>query len=144
MLFTQDRNALRQYFLETWQKAQNNEPLDQLQMIIALIVEKHPEYHNFLRKGDAAIARDFSPEMGETNPFLHMGMHIGLHEQLSTNRPAGIVDVYRAMIKKTGDDHAAEHEMMECLGEMLWKSQRDNSIPDEQEYLRSLQERLQR
>lgn len=142
MLFNQDRDAMRQYFLQTWQQAQNNEPLDQLQMIIALVIEKHPEYHAFLKKGEDAVAKDFIPEMGETNPFLHMGMHIGLHEQLSTNRPSGIVDIYREMVKKLGDDHAAEHEMMECLGEMLWKSQRNNTMPDEQEYLRSLKERL--
>ena len=141
-MFNQDRDSMRQYFLETWQKARNNEPMDQLQTIIARIIERHPEYHDFLQKGEDAIAKEFLPEMGESNPFLHLGMHIGLHEQLSTNRPQGIVSIYKKMIKKFGDDHAAEHEMMESLGEMIWSAQRENRLPDEQDYLRSLRARL--
>ena len=83
----------------------------------------------------AALDNDYTPEMGQTNPFLHMGMHIALYEQLSTNRPAGIKDVYEKLQRKTEDIHETEHRMMECLGEAMWQAQRNNTMPDDASYL---------
>ena len=108
--------------------------MDAMGEIVANIVELHPEYHALLENDDA-IDKDYIPEHGETNPFLHMSMHIALHEQISTNRPAGIRDCYIQITKNTGSEHDAEHAMMECLGESLWLAQRNQTEPDEVIYL---------
>ena len=108
--------------------------MDALQQTIANIVGLHPEYHELLNKPDE-IERDYTPEMGQTNPFLHMSMHMALHEQISTDRPAGITDAYQQLCEKCGSAHDAEHAMMECLGEALWTAQRNNQMPDETAYL---------
>ena len=88
------------------------EPLEQM---IAAVVEQHPEYHSMLEDPNQALERDFTPEGGESNPFLHLSMHLGIQEQVGTNRPAGIAGVYRQLTLKCGDVHTAEHKMMECL-----------------------------
>lgn len=117
------------------------EPLEQ---VVADIVARHPEYHGVLENEEASLQRDYSPEQGETNPFLHMAMHIAIHEQLSTARPAGITDIYQSLTIQFGDQHAAEHQMMECLGEMIWQAQRDNRLPSEEDYLACLRRLLAR
>jgi len=137
MIFSGDRTALRRMFQTAWQKRVEGRPLEPLEAIIADVVALHPEYHRFIEQPDA-LDRDWSPEMGETNPFLHMGMHIALHEQLSTHRPAGINEAYAAALVKLGDPHAVEHRFMECLGEALWQAQRNGTPPDETAYLRCL------
>ena len=88
--------------------------------------------------GDDVVRREFTPEQGQTNPFLHMGMHITLQEQVSADRPVGITSLYVNMLSRTGDAHKLEHRMMECLGETLWEAQRNNTPPDEQLYLERL------
>lgn len=105
-----------------------------LEQIVAQVVEQHPEYHALIEDPDAP-ERDFPVEGGQTNPFLHMGMHITLAEQLGSDRPAGIRALYRRLAERTGDAHAAEHRMMECLGSILWEAQRSGQMPDENEYL---------
>ena len=84
------------------------------------------------------LDRDYRPEDGQSNPFLHMGLHLGIREQVSTNRPTGIAAVYKAAAARTGDIHAAEHEMIECLAETLWEAQNANRPPDEAAYLERL------
>ena len=85
------------------------------------------------------MSRDYTPEMGQTNPFLHMGMHIAIREQLGGDRPAGILVVYQRLCRRL-DSHAAEHLMMECLGETLWEAQRGGGEPDERVYLERLRQ----
>ena len=111
--------------------------MDATQQIVANIIKLHPEYHSLLDSDDA-IDKDYSPDQGETNPFLHMSMHIALHEQISTNRPTGIQQCYTQISNKLGSEHDAEHAMMECLGESLWSAQRDQTLPDEAAYLECL------
>ena len=135
MLFGQNRDQLRNYYLETWQKAQQGQPLQPLEKMISDVIAQHPEYHTFLEQGEEAMGKDFTPEMGESNPFLHMGMHIAILEQISTNRPSGISATYQQLTRKTGDAHEAEHKVMECLGSMLWQAQRNGTAPDEPAYL---------
>lgn len=106
-----------------------------LETIIADVIRLHPEYHALLEDGGRNLDKDWLPEGGETNPFLHMGMHIAIREQLSIDRPAGIKTAHAALLARTGDAHAAEHAMLECLGEALWRAQRENRLPDEQAYL---------
>ena len=111
--------------------------MDPMQEVVANIVELHPEYHDLLEDTDS-IDQEFSAEFGESNPFLHMSMHIALHEQISTNRPSGINDCYQKLCILHGNPHEAEHAMMECLGEALWQAQRDQTVPDESKYLECL------
>jgi hypothetical protein len=144
MFFNQDRATMRRYFADAWQRRRDNLPLEPLAMIIADIVAQHPEYHSLLENVDGAVDKDYSPEVGETNPFLHMALHSAIREQVNTNRPAGIAIVHQQLCHKRGDNHDAEHEIMECLVEALWQAQRNNTMPDEQDYLRKLQERLVR
>ncbi len=137
-MFGNDRNSIRQYYIDVWNKAQNNQPLEPLEKIIVDTISQHPEYQSVLVDSDTALGREYLPEMGATNPFMHMGMHIAIHEQLGTNRPAGIREIYGNVIKQCGDPHKAEHQMMECLAEMMWQAQRNGTAPDEKEYLRKL------
>lgn len=138
-MFGNDRNQMRRAYADAWQKFQQGQPLQPLEQQIAEVIREHPEYHKLLNK----IESDFFPESGETNPFLHMGMHLAIREQMSTNRPAGIINCFQSLTSKAGDSHDAEHEMMECLGEALWQAQRNGTLPDETAYLACLKQRAE-
>ncbi|MEJ2455428.1 MAG: DUF1841 family protein [Candidatus Thiodiazotropha sp.] len=126
---------MRRVFFEAWRKQQSGEAMQPLEEMIAGVVRQHPEYHALLEDSEAGLEREFLPEGGETNPFLHMAMHITLLEQLSTDRPPGICEHYRRLCQRLGDAHDAEHQMMECLGRILWEAQSNNRMPDEMAYL---------
>lgn len=135
MLFGQDRGELRRAFFETWRKRQAGEALEPLETAIASVIEHHPEYHALLADPERNLERDYFPEGGETNPFLHMSLHIAIQEQLGTDRPAGIREQYQALMQRLADPHEVEHRIMECLMQMLWEAQRENRMPDEAGYL---------
>jgi len=137
----ESRSDTRQTFFEVWTKMQEDRPLTTLETTIADVIRMHPEYHALLDQGIEVLDKDWLPEGGETNPFLHMGMHIAIREQLSIDRPPGIRAAYETLLGKTRDVMQAEHLMLECLGETLWRAQRENRMPDEQLYLRLLKER---
>lgn len=137
-MFGNDRDSLRRYYCTVWDKAQAGQPLEPLERIIASVIDAHPEYQPVLADTERALGREYLPEMGQSNPFLHMGMHIAIQEQLGSNRPAGILDVYQQLCQRTGDSHTVEHAMMECLGETLWEAQRAGREPDERLYLQRL------
>lgn len=141
MLFGNNREDLRRQFVEAWRKAREGKPVTALEDQIASVVAAHPEYHAMLEQGEDAIGREWTPEQGESNPFLHLGMHIAIREQLSTDRPPGIRAAYDALINKLGEPHAAEHEMLECLGATLWEAQRSGQMPNEVAYLRCVRNR---
>ena len=130
----QSRDEIRQTYLSVWQKIQSGSVLEPMESVIADVIEMHPEYQRLLDDKDQSLEREYTPEAGQTNPFLHMGMHIALREQTSTNRPVGIREIHDKLSNRFGV-HDAEHAMMECLGEALWRAQRDNTLPDEVEYL---------
>ena len=133
----QDRDQVRQVYLDVWQKLQQQRVLEPMEALVAEVIEIHPEYHELLA-GDADVKqREFTPDDGQTNPFLHMGMHIALREQAGADRPAGIKPVYEKLVRERGR-HEAEHAMMACLGEELWRAQRDQREPDETAYLECL------
>ena len=136
-MFGQNREQLRRFFQATWHKHQAGEAMQPLERMVAQVIEQHPEYQRHLGDEDQLL-RDFTPEQGETNPWLHMGMHIALAEQLGSERPAGIREHYRNIVNRYGDPHSAEHAMMECLGMTLWEAQRGGGQPDEQAYLSCL------
>lgn len=133
MIFGNDRMELRRMYKEAWQKSRRGLPLTPLESQIAGVVERHPEYHKEVRTD--ALARDFTPEDGQTNPFLHMGLHLAIGDQVATDRPAGIRREYARLCATLGDNHAAEHRLLDCLGECLWNAQRAGLPPDEERYL---------
>ncbi|MDH5784537.1 MAG: DUF1841 family protein [Chromatiales bacterium] len=138
MFFGQSRDELRRFYLTAWRKHIEKQPVEPLEAMIIDVIILHPEYHSLLDSEEQALGHETSPEQGEVNPFLHMGMHIAIREQLSTSRPAGIDSAYDALLRRFSDPHAAEHRMMECLGEVMWLAQRNNSPPDEIAYLECL------
>lgn len=137
MIFGQDRNELRRMYADAWRKRCDGEVMSPLETQIAEVVAKHPEYHEAVT-GD--LERDFTVEGGETNPFLHMGLHLGVREQVATDRPGGIVGVFNDLANKLGDPHKAEHAMIDCLAETLWEAQSQNQPPDEARYLERLRQ----
>lgn len=140
-MFGQNRQQLRQFYHDVWNKKQAQQSLNALETAIAQVIDEHPEYHKIFTS-DASLEQEYFVEDGQTNPFLHMGLHLSLHEQISTNRPAGIRDVYQQLQAKFGDAHETEHQMMECLTESLWLAQRNNQAPSEADYLNALQQLL--
>jgi hypothetical protein len=135
-MFSQDRDAMRRFFIEAWRKASAGAALDPLETQIARVVEGHPEYHHMLQQPKTALSREFQPGDGETNPFLHFGLHLAVLEQVSTDRPPGIRALYRRLVVFLGDAHEAEHEIMDCLGQNLWEAQRTGEPPNEDAYFR--------
>ncbi len=133
MIFGQDKQELRQMYVNAWQKSQAAEIMSPLEVQIAQVVSDHPEYQGMLTP--EALDESFTPEDGKTNPFLHMGLHLAIREQVTTNRPPGIAAVFKDLAAKTGDQLAAEHKMLDCLAETLWEAQRANAAPDEEKYL---------
>lgn len=136
MIFSQDRQTLRRMYRDAWRKHRAGETLSPLETQIAGVVAEHPEYHAEVEHADPD--RDYPPSGGATNPFLHMGLHLGLREQVATDRPAGIRDLHRRICARAGDRHDAEHRMVECLAETLWDAQSAGAPPDEARYLERL------
>lgn len=137
-MFSSNRAAMRRAFIDAWGKFRGNAPLEPLERLIAEVVRQHPEYHKLLEHPEQVLDKDYLPEAGETNPFLHLSMHLGVQEQVGTDRPPGIRAVYERLVTGAGDAHEAEHRMMECLGRVLWEAQRQNTAPDDQAYLECL------
>lgn len=137
MIFGQDRSELRQMYADAWAKRCDNSPMSPLEAQIADVIAMHPEYQGGLARGE--LDDEYTPDGGKTNPFLHMGLHLGVREQLATNRPPGIRELYKKVAARAGDAHAAEHQVIECLAETLWEAQSANRLPDEQKYLERLQ-----
>lgn len=137
-MLVQDRESGRRFFIEVWRKKRQALTLEPLEQLIAGIIIQHPEYHKILVDIEAA-ERDYPPEAAVANPFLHMSLHVALQEQLMTDRPQGILELYQQGLPRFGDPHELEHRMMDCLAEALWRAQRANSLPDETEYLRCVQ-----
>lgn len=137
MLFGQDRRQIRYHFFETWRKKRSGQPLEPLEKMLADIIDCHPEYHSLLTDPDT-LEQDYTPDLETTNPFLHMGLHIAIQEQLSTDRPPGIAAIYGQLYHQWGDPHTVEHRMMECLGDILWQARHAATHPDEFVYLQRL------
>lgn len=136
-MFGQNRQQLRQFFFDVWKKIQSGEQLSALEQSLAQIISMHPEYHSLLNQADK-LDQDFPVEAGHSNPFLHMGLHISLHEQISTDRPVGIRSLYQQLLPLYDAAHDCEHAMMDCLAEALWQAQRDGRAPSDSDYLQAL------
>ena len=143
MLYNPSRDQARQFLITAWQKRCQKLPATALETLAADIVEWHPEYHQLLSAPDAAT-REWTPEQGETNPFLHLSLHLAIEEQLSIDQPRGIRQALEQLTLRTGGRHTALHDILECLGETMWRAQRDRQAPDGNAYLECIQRRASR
>lgn len=133
----QSREQLRRMYLEAWRKFSRSAPLEPVERQVAAVIAEHPEYIPWL-ESDQALSAEFSPAGGQENPFLHMGLHLAIREQVATDRPQGITGIHAALSKRLGSAHAAEHAMLEPLAQTIWEAQRNRRAPDEQIYLEKL------
>ncbi|MBK1693773.1 hypothetical protein CKO09_03330 [Chromatium weissei] len=130
-----DRSSHRQVFIDTWQRAQNGLPLEPIQIQILEVIRQHPEYQNFLHETENALAQDFSPELGITNPFLHLSLHLAIRDQVRINQPIGIRSLHHKLLRRLRNPHETEHRMMDCLAEGIWTLQRNQQLFNEIDYL---------
>jgi hypothetical protein len=140
-MFAPSREQVRQFFFATWAKYRAGSSLQGLETLALEVILLHPEYHSDLETPERSTERDYTPEGGQTNPFLHLSLHLALEEQLSIDQPAGIRAAFDRVLRKSAQRHDALHAALECLGEMVWRSQRDGAAPDAQSYLECLQRR---
>jgi Domain of unknown function (DUF1841) len=133
-MFVDSRDQARQFFFAVWEKLTRGEALSPLEALIANVIRAHPEYHRALGQGEGGLQRDYGA--GDTNPFLHMGLHVALIEQLQTDRPPGIMTAYRQLLLQDSHDvHGLEHRLMDILAAVLWTANQRGAMPDEQDYL---------
>jgi hypothetical protein len=135
------RDQLRLAYAEAWAKHQARTPLTALEAQIADVIGAHPEYQGVVADADTAVAFEQNAAGAADNPFLHMGLHLAVREQIAIDRPPGIRDLHR-QLQARWDGHDAEHVLMESLGQELWQAQRDGRPPDEQRYLALARGRL--
>lgn len=133
-----DREQIRAFYHAVWAKKQQQQSLSSLESMIADIIAQHPEYHDLLNQPADAVTVDESDTM--SNPYLHMGLHVALAEQLQTDRPAGIRSLYQQICQRFDDQHQAEHRIIDCLQAQLWEAQQQGRAPDEQAYLNALKQ----
>jgi hypothetical protein len=137
-MFTPSREEARAFLAGAWAKFRAGAPLSELERRVVAIVSMHPEYQPLLEQGERHLARDFRPEDGTANPFLHLSLHLAIDEQLAIGQPAGLREEVERLTLARGDRHEALHRVLECLGEVLWQAQRNRTAPDESLYLECL------
>ena len=138
-MFNPSRDEARRFLIDAWAKFRAREPLSGLERIAAELIALHPEYHRILEAPDLDLDRDWRPEEGEANPFLHLALHLAVAEQLAIDQPVGIRAEFERIKAARGDEHAALHAVLECLGEVVWTAQRHGKPPDAKLYLACLE-----
>jgi hypothetical protein len=133
----QSRDQLRETYRAAWRRFKQQHTLSPLDKQVVAVISEHPEYHVIVESLAADLA-NYSPRSGQLNPWLHMGLHLAIREQVATNRPNGIADIHAKLAKSMGGSHEAEHRMLEVLAEQLWEAQRAGKAPDENTYLERL------
>ena len=136
------REQLRRSYADAWAKRTAHALLTPLEALITDVIASHPEFHALVADTRAAADFDAPAASAAENPFLHMGLHLAVREQVSVDRPPGIRDLRRQLLASHDDAHQAEHALMDALGETLWNAQRTGRAPDETQYLNLLRERL--
>jgi hypothetical protein len=134
-MFNPSRDEARRFLAGAWRKYRAGQPLTGLEQTAAGIIAMHPEYHALLDDLEASLDREWTPEAGAANPFLHLSLHLAVAEQLAIDQPPGIVGQYRRLCAARPDEHAALHVVIDCLGEVLWQAQRQRAAPDGEAYL---------
>ena len=133
-MFAPTKEEVRHFFCDTWRKTQTHALLTPLEAIARDWLIQHPEYESDFANPDAQAA-EYDVEQGKPNPFLHLSMHLSIAEQISIDQPKGIRDAFIALATKLSSEHEAHHHIMECLGQMLWTSQRNGTPPDAETYI---------
>ena len=142
-MFSPSRDQVRDFFFDTWAKYRAGQALAGLETTALDLILLHPEYHPVLDDPERYRAQEYFPEMGQTNPFLHLSLHMALEEQLSIDQPAGVRAAFAQLQARSDDRHAALHAAIDCLAELVWRSQRDGAPPDAQAYLECMQRQAQ-
>ena len=140
-MFNPSQADVRRYFCSVYAKSRANQALEALETIASLWIDEHPEYHAALADVDLALASMHQAQDGKTNPFLHLSMHLSISEQCSIDQPRGIRQAVELLTHRRDSLHDAHHEAMECLGQMLWESQRAGRAPDGDAYTACVQRR---
>jgi hypothetical protein len=138
-LFDPSREQARDFLFDLWRKHREGAPLTPLESMALDVVLEHPEYHPFLEDRERFLDRDWKPEGGETNPFLHLMMHLAIEEQVSIDQPPGIREAVRSLARRHDSMHAARHDVMDCLAEAIWNAQRHGAAFDNAAYLDCLE-----
>jgi hypothetical protein len=140
-MFDPSRDEARRFLIDAWSKYRARAPLTDLEKIAAGLIALHPEYHATLEDPDRHADRDYSPEAGDVNPFLHLSLHLAVAEQITIDQPPGIRGEFERIRTSRGDEHAALHAVLECLGEVVWHAQRHRTPLDAALYLECLRQR---
>jgi hypothetical protein len=138
-MFNPSQEDVRRFFCSVYAKARGAQPMDAMETLAGQWIAEHPEYHADFQDLEAAIGRVYPEGSGQTNPFLHLSMHLSISEQCSIDQPRGIRQAVELLTHKRQSLHAAHHEAMDCLGTMLWESQRAGRPPDGQAYIDCVQ-----
>lgn len=145
-LFNPSRDEVREFFFNAWAQFQTQKSLTDLEKIALGVIHMHPEYQTILSAPEQFKHQEYFPEFGETNPFLHMSLHLSILEQISINQPIGIADIYAQLKLKHqyahDVEHKAQHVILECLGESIWQAQRNNTALDAHYYVQLLQQSI--
>ncbi|MEW6132498.1 MAG: DUF1841 family protein [Pseudomonadota bacterium] len=141
-MFNPSRDQVRRFFFGVWAKHKNRQPMEGAETLALPILMQHPEYHAMLERPERYLDRDYPPEFGETNPFLHLSMHLSLAEQASIDQPPGIRERLDHLAARLGDRMQAEHAAMDCLAEMIWQAQRYGTAYDAALYLDCLDAKI--
>ena len=140
-MFNPSRDQARDFFFDVWAKSQANTPLTGLESMALAVILEHPEYHPVLAEPERYRDHEWKPEGGETNPFLHLSMHLAIQEQVSIDQPPGIRAAAESLARRKGSEHDARHDIMECLAEVIWQAQRNRAGFDNATYLDCLERR---
>lgn len=143
-MFAPSQHDVRRFFCDTHRKQREGLPLTPMETIAGQWIDQHPEYHAELDDADAALTASYAVEDGRANPFLHLSMHLSISEQLAIDQPRGIKQAFDLLAAKLGSGHEAQHQVMECLGEMIWASQRSGLPPNGHAYLECVRRRATR
>jgi len=138
-MFTPSRDEARRFLVDAWSKHRAREPLSGLEQVAAGLIAMHPEYHPVIENPERFVDRDWKPEAGAANPFLHLSLHLAVAEQIAIDQPPGIRAQFERLRAARGDEHAALHAVLECLGEVMWSAQRHGTPPDAALYIACLE-----
>ena len=137
-LYNPSRDQARQFLIDAWSKFKQQNSLTDLEKIAVEVIQMHPEYHVVFNAPEKFMHQQYFPEMGETNPFLHISLHLSVIEQITINQPIGIKLIYDKLLQHHNDKHLAYHDVIDCLAETIWQSQRNHQPLDSEHYLNLL------
>ena len=143
-MFSPSQSDVRRFICGVQAKTENGTPMEAIETLASLWIAEHPEYHADFADADAAVSRYYDETPGQTNPFLHLSMHLSISEQCSIDQPRGIRQAVELLTARLDSLHDAHHATMDCLGEMLWESQRAGRPPDGDAYIACVQRRATR